>query len=171
MLGIFLIGIQMFLDCGACISEQDYALMRKIKQHLKKQGDSIKVSEIHGGDWKEVCTSGYGVNMEFTHRAQNGVNLPDRVVLNGALPYITDRYDESAIVFYYGDNGDSIEVYRMIPQKMIYQAGRGCFSREEAYLQVRRDKSQFSKNIYVYKTLPDDYIEITIVPKKEIEND
>ncbi len=53
----FLIFFMVFLlsACFENISQADKEFQEKIKSSLLEDGDSVMVSDIHAGDWSEVC--------------------------------------------------------------------------------------------------------------------
>ncbi len=164
-----LVLIYKITDCGACITEDDYAFMAKVKERLKKPGDYIKVSDIHPGEWIQVCAGGGGYNTNFASRWNpKGPDLPDKKVLNDADPTVSDKYDESAIIFDY--DPETIEVYRMTPDKIVYWGSKGCHEKADAYLVVVSDENEFSEENRKRIGIPDDYITIEVVSKKEIDN-
>jgi hypothetical protein len=129
-------------DCGPCLQEQDYAFMQTVKSNLKKVGDRVKLADIHPGDWIKVCATpgGYDDNLAWTPDP-DGEGGTASIVLNGSYPYVTDAYDESAIIFYYGKNEDGleqIEIFRSTPGQGTYEhtvfTDDNCLSREDAYL-------------------------------------
>ena len=54
-------------SCGACLQEQDYKFMEKVKSKLKNTGDTVKVEDIHQGEWLKVCAAsgGYDDNLAW----------------------------------------------------------------------------------------------------------
>ena len=129
--------------CGDCLNENDYAFMEKVDAQLQDVGDTVKVADIHPGDWKEVCTFGWGVDASIINKFSTP---PEKgTIINGAHPFITDRYDESAIIFKHSDT--ELEVYRMIPEHLVYAAFKSdsCFKKEEAYFYLDRNATKTVK--------------------------
>lgn len=87
-------------------------MIAKVNAKLKEVDDRIKVSEIHPGDWSEVCAYGEGFNSHILYPFLKEGD--EYEVLNDAHEYITDRYDESALIFAYGAN--KYEIYRSKPK-------------------------------------------------------
>ena len=110
-------------------------MIAKVNAHLQKAGDRIKVSEIHPGDWSEVCAYGEGFDSHILYPFLKEGD--EYEVLNDAHEYITDRYDESVLIFMHGNN--KFEIYRSRPKYLsyaVYKQGE-CFKQSEAYFYLR----------------------------------
>lgn len=126
-----------FISCGACLTEQDYALFNKFDEALKDENDVVKLSEVYSTDWKEVCTTHGGYNNNLTLFADDKEKVN---IMNNVSPYITEFYGESAIIFKY--NQHDWEIFKITPTTGYYgrSLGKGCISKERAYLQKRKHK-------------------------------
>lgn len=132
---VLIVSISWFSWCGDCIKKQDMEMIEKINAHLKEIGDRIKVSEIYPGDWKEVCAYGEGFD---DHILSPFLKEGDEYkILNDAHEYITDRYNESALIFNYGEN--KFEIYRSVSQYLTYAVYKQglCFEKGDAYFYLR----------------------------------
>lgn len=129
-------------ECGACLQQQDYEFMDRIQSHVEENGGLVKVSDIHPGDWKEVCVTKGGINYNLSLRATpESKEKSPTIIINKADPYITEAHDESAISFHYGKANDHnlVELYQMTPDKMVYLSqGKACFAQSEAYMRVKQ---------------------------------
>lgn len=139
--------LSMYWDCGACLKDQDYDFMNKVKSKLRKSGDVLKIEDIHSGKWIKVCATpgGYDDNLAWKRdpSGSGGVKL---VVLNDADTYISDAYSDSAIIFHYGKNDEGIEqieIFKMTADKMTYvppfEEHGDCVERNSAYLILQED--------------------------------
>lgn len=96
------------------MTEQDRAFLDRIKQHLRKKGDFVKVSDIHPGEWSKVCFTAAGARddaiwtvaeFEKIDRGQvEVINRPKNQASHG------DMFDWG-IYFFYPPN--KIEYFRL----------------------------------------------------------
>jgi hypothetical protein len=142
--------------------------MDKIKSSLDKVGDTVKVSDVHSGNWQKVCIYGGGYDQNLASSWEpNNSHKADKAITNKNNPFISEKYDESAIVFFYGEN--EIEIYRMTPDKMAYQNGMdSCYSSENSYFSVKWNEKYAAsdKEAKRLRTRSHDYMAITIISKQ-----
>lgn len=126
-------------DCGACISENDYRFLEKVRNAFGDKEEAIKVSDIHTGNWKEICAYGGGYDANLSYDL---ISKVEKIVLNSGDPFLTDAHNESAVVFNFGMNEDGIEVievFQMTPDILAYSSPfEDCYTRDEAYFKVVR---------------------------------
>lgn len=112
--------------------------MAKIKQHIKKKGDSVRVSDIHPGDWTKVCftiDSGVGGEGYDTAAWVLGVHEDEIRVIN--RPRDETKFLEDfgwGIYFIYPPN--KIEYFRIDKVQMVRGAAPGrheCADKERAF--------------------------------------
>jgi len=139
------VGLYSIFNCGACIQEQDIEFLNKIENKAVKNKNLIKVSDVNSKNWVRVCASPGGYNQNFASGWNpRGKNDPNKIVINDNQAFITDKHDESAVVFYYGadENGrEKIEVYRITPDIAKYNvttSASDCLTKENAYFQVSK---------------------------------
>ena len=130
-------------DCKACMQEQDYIFMEKIKAVLHKEGDVVKVTDIHPGNWVEVCVNpgGYNSNLASNRTPQNPDALSN-IILNDADPYISEWYSESAVIFRYepSENGQKrLEIYQMTHDLAGYSSVHYCLGKDDAYFLLKHN--------------------------------
>ncbi|MEW8026282.1 MAG: hypothetical protein AB2806_00885 [Candidatus Thiodiazotropha sp.] len=136
-------------SCLDTMTEQDHAFVNKIKQHLKKKGDVVKVSDIHPGDWVKVCSTGYGtygdalnVVSEFSGIRKDLLEVKDSG--NKDTTY-TDELDWG-IYFYYPPNKvEYFSIYRdeILPNSInAIKDDYSCVTKNRAYFiaMSNRDK-------------------------------
>lgn len=144
-----LVACLMLCSCFDGMAEQDRAFIEKIKQHIKKKGDVVKVTDIHPGDWTKVCfTVGDGVNDDALDVVSlfSGLEKKDLKVINrkkSATSFVDDF--DWGIYFFYPP--DKVE-YFVIPHNQIIQGGVRphnkfeCSEKENAYFQSSTDLMQ-----------------------------
>ena len=159
-------------DCGACISQRDYEFMAKVKENLRKPGDVVKISDIHPGDWTQVCVEMGGVNnnLKASVAAMLGVSESEMIVDHDAKTAIRDEDRTSAIIFIYPPA--RMEVYRMTSDKLAYMIKESsCLDQKDAYLKHSGDrKNSFSEETLKAASIAEDYIRATIISKDGIDN-
>lgn len=160
-------------DCGACLKKQDYEFSERLKAQLDGPGDSVRVADVHPDGWTKVCTVGMGYDASLKHFAASALNVPEKElsVRTETLPFISDRYDDSAVIFFY--EPAEIEIYRMLPSDLVYWSrrdGDACLERDDAHFRVKTDRSRFSTETINAAHTSDSYIELQLITTKEIEN-
>lgn len=129
-----------FTNCGACITQQDIDFMNKVKAELKEVGDTVKVSDIHSGDWVEVCASDFGYEGDI--KKMYADSPEDVVIINSASTRISSTYDNSAIIFKY--EGNKFEIYHMTPDKISYEPSQlnsnDCLKNSNSYFHLISDR-------------------------------
>ncbi len=68
--GILIILIMIVASCSGENRQKDLQFISKIKEHLDKKGDIVRVSDIHPGDWIKVC---------FTYGGMSTGNIIDDI--------------------------------------------------------------------------------------------
>lgn len=135
--------------CSDGMTDQDRALVNKIKQHIKKKWDVVRVTDIHPGDWEKVCfTVGDGVGDDALDQVSgfSGLEKKDLKVINRNkrdTQFVEDF--EWGIYFFYPP--DKVE-YFSIPNNQIFQGAvvpynpYECAEKENAYFESSTDPVQ-----------------------------
>lgn len=156
------IAVHKIADCGPCLGKQDYVFAEKIKKHLRKTGDFVKISDIHPGNWVKVCAYGTGINANLKQVVASIQEAPlsEVTVLNDSFHYVTEKYDDSAILFIY--EPARVEIFRMLPQKITYAGNDyqyGCRNQSDAYFLASRKREETDFG---------DYAMVRIVSREEM---
>lgn len=126
-------------SCGDGMSAQDREFVNKIKKHLKNKGDTIKISDIHPGEWILVCLtndSGFGGDvLELAHEdlkiEKTAIEIINRPVYQASFMKDFDW----GIYFVYPPN--KIEYFVIseyaLGQGSVWASGP-CATKESAYL-------------------------------------
>ncbi|MEW8026285.1 MAG: hypothetical protein AB2806_00900 [Candidatus Thiodiazotropha sp.] len=157
-------------SCLDTMTEQDHAFVRKIKQHLKKKGDVVKISDIHPGNWTKVCFTAAGAKDDAVLSLAEFEQIDQRLikVLNRDRDETNhiDMFDWGIYFFY---PPSSIEYFKIFNAEMLPSKVGGirdeysCVRKENAYFVSKSDPK---KNKY-----RDDYITIQITEMKKGENE
>jgi hypothetical protein len=147
------------VGCDNGVTAQDKEFINKIKNHLKKEGDIVKVSDIYPGDWEYVCAN------EKNRRAEDLIGHifldPSRQdnkdpILN--LGIGDSEYAKNVevlntkstiannlnwgIIFFYPPN--KIQYFH-IPNAIYYHAGGNCTDKKNAFFELKTSQSPQKK--------------------------
>lgn len=113
------------------LTKSDKAFIAQLEQHLKEPGDTVRVSDVHPGEWTLVC-------------AITGYERPSRVVAAALLSdekqlQFVDSHDYLASDDLWGFafvTGTTVE-YRQVSSTAYYSGGSdGCARQGEALFSV-----------------------------------
>jgi hypothetical protein len=146
------------------IGDDDKAFVAKIKTHLQDVGDTVKVADIHPGEWEEVCINPVGVygnpGVRYIRHDDGSDSWHKIEVING--PKATMANDRIwGIYFRYP--GDKIEYYRISVYEML--ASSGCVPRDTAVMNVRETSKDWGIGNKAEKS--QDFINIKLMTLKE----
>lgn len=140
-------------SCGSCLSKQDIEFVEKVSKSITKETALIKARNIQEGNWKKVCVfpGGHDLNLLEAIKSQE-FSAKNLRITNNSYPYISEKYDESALVFYRDssekDFGD-IEIYRITPD-IAWYAGKDCLDIDLAYFRIKKfEKNNTPTQIYL----------------------
>lgn len=169
---ISLICLIVATDCGPCISKKDYEFVALLKEHLKRKGDMVDISEIHPGDWKRVCAfdGGYNANLALYTDSEDGNKKRWRKIVGNSRPYISDKYNETAISFYYDEN--VVEIFRMTPNHILFLgAGENhvCLEKNGAKFVVVGDTTLMTSEAFEVTNKSKDFIKIKLLSTEKMK--
>jgi len=156
----FILIVPFLTSCGGefnkKITAQDYEFIAKIKDHLKKKGDVIKVENVFPGEWTRVCINPIGMysNIEVTFVEGEGLRSNGIEIINGADTYSNDYV--WGIYFLYPSN--KAEYYRITKNEMtghLANIDDFCVDKRLAYLEVTEDISAWDNRNQLINTSGD----------------
>lgn len=153
-----LIVIFHIFKCGACLTQNDDRFFNYLSNSFLNK-KILKVSDFYKGNWNYVCAVSPGTNMNVLTVVNQ--YLDKKFTYNKKYsPYITEKHDESAIVFAYADS-DQVEIYRITPNKGVYLGGQqACIDKANAAFLKKRDINDIPET----PSLKDNnYIEIELI--------
>lgn len=147
---LFIFALCFLSGCNKASDPQDQKFVEKVKTYLVEKGDSAKVSEMHAGNWQEVCFVRSGVGTERPLRGianLYGLSVDEVEVINRGKKSV--KYTEEfgwGIYFYYEPN--QIEFYKINYSQMLARPKNldnyDCAKRETAYFFRPNDKKDAS---------------------------
>lgn len=136
--------VALFTLCGCdmnTMQPQDIAFVGKIQQTLKSEGNRIKVSELHQGDWQRVCFTAMGAKDDAVQAISEAEGIPesDVDVINRPRSEAGHGDDfDWGIYFFYAPN--KIEYFEISLSVMA----AGSFSREALHTKcANKDQAYF----------------------------
>lgn len=120
---------------------QDREFVAKIKKHLVRAGDEIKVSDIHKGDWEKVCFTAAGASYDAVDAVAELAKVPRSAVqgMNRPLSEMRhgDDFDWGIYFFYAPDKIEYFEISLSVMEPSGVPEGDGCAGRQQAYFVAR----------------------------------